>query len=81
MKYYEVPLYWSSNYFFLANPNDISEGWASESDLIHNLAQEGFREIAKSDLPDQLVDNYGYSEIKVFADENRNNFTATACKY
>lgn len=81
MKYYEVPLYWTNHYFFLANPNDLGEGWASEADLIHELAQQGFRQISKNDLPDQLVDNYGYSEIKVFEDEYRLNFTATACKY
>lgn len=81
MKYYEVPLRWTNNYFFMANPNDLGEGWASEADLIHELAQEGFREIKKDQLPDQLVDNYGYSDIRVFADKNRTNFTATACKY
>ena len=81
MKYYEIPLYWTSYYFHAANPNDLGEGWASESDLIQELNQSGFTEITKTQLPDQFADNYGYSGVRFFADTNYQNFTATGFKY
>lgn len=77
MKYYEVPLYWTGGKFHTANPNDLGDGWASESDLIHELvANEKAVEIPASKLPAPVSDSYGYSGMRFFRLGSTDNFTA-----
>ena len=64
--YYEIALYDVNGEFHVARPADLGEGWAMDSDLLHEAA-DGYpiAEISEAELPAPLQ-NQHYAGLRLF---------------
>lgn len=78
MVYYEVPLYLDDGKFHAASPEELTDGWDTEYDLIQHMAINGFREISTTLLKHTVVGVGAYHKFRLYSNANNTRFAATA---
>jgi len=73
--YFEVALYEHGDEFTVTPPADLGEGWAMDSDLIHEAA-DGYpvQRIEEADLP-KTLNNPHYTGLAVYRLDGQNGFS------